>query len=103
MKPRLRSLAKKIGATRTKKKSNVLEVLFNKRIDLYSELSKHEHDLISQTLVKVDGKLTRAAELLGMRYQSLAHIIESKHPDLLKKRTPVRRRSRRKKASRARS
>ena len=40
--------------------------------------------------------ILHAASLLEMRYQSLAYIIERRHPDLLKKRTPIRRRQRQK-------
>jgi hypothetical protein len=45
----------------------------------------------------VGGRVTHAASLLEMRYQSLAYIIENRHPDLLRKRTPIRRRPGRKK------
>ena len=96
VKPRLRSIEKKIGSTRTKLPANPLEVLFNKRIDLYEETLRYQHDLISETLVKVDGKVTHAAKLLGVNRQSLAKLIETKHPDLLKMRTPIRRRPRKK-------
>ncbi len=75
-------------------KPDAREVLFNKRLNLAEEVLKFEHDLISETLVKVNGKITLAAKLLGVGYQTLAHMIERKHPDLLKKRTPVRRRPR---------
>jgi len=53
-----------------------------------------ERARIVEALAKVNGKVTHAAELLGMNYQKLAYIIETRHPDLLKKRTPVRRRPR---------
>jgi hypothetical protein len=81
----------------------VLEILFNKRYDLRAEVLRFEHELISQTLTMVNGKVTDAAKLLGIGYQTLAFIIETKHPDLLKERTPVRRRPRKKtKASKTR-
>ena len=91
IKPRLKAVAKKIAAQQRSKSKTVkcAEVLFNKRYDLEDEVLKFEHDLISQTLAKVNGKVTHAAKLLGVGYQTLAHIIETKHPDLLKKRTPV--------------
>ena len=95
IKPRLRAARKKIdGAGRKSKVADVREVLFNKRYDLRAELVKRERDLIREALTKVNGKITYAAELLGIRYQTLAFLIETKHPDLLKKRTPVRRRPR---------
>jgi transcriptional regulator with GAF, ATPase, and Fis domain len=105
IKPRLRAVAKKIdGASRMKKSPNAHEVLFNKRLDLEAEVLQFERGLISQTLAKVNGKVTQAAELLGMNYQKLAYIIETKHPDLIPARTPVRRRPRKtgKKKSRLR-
>ena len=102
VKPRLKAVAKKIdGAGSMTKTPNAHELLFNKRLNLTEEVLKFEHDLISETLVKVNGKVTLAAEFLGVGYQTLAHMIEKKHPDLLKERTPVRRRPRRKKASRS--
>ena len=102
IKPRLKTVAKKIDGARSMTKTpNAHEVLFNKRLDLEAEVLKFERGLISETLAKVNGKVTQAAELLGLGYQKLAYIIETKHPDLLKTRTPVRRRPRRKKASRS--
>jgi len=94
IKPRLKAVAKKIEGARSKLKADVREVLFNKRYDLRAEVLKFERGLISETLARVNGKVTHAAKLLGVGYQTLAYIIETKHPDLLKERTPVRRRSR---------
>ena len=94
IKPRLKAARKKIAAQRQSEPQtvDVREVLFNKRHDLENEVLKFERELISETLVMVNGKVTHAAKLLGVGYQRLAHMIERKHPDLLKKRTPVRRR-----------
>jgi tetratricopeptide (TPR) repeat protein len=99
IKPRLRAAGKKIDGKRRSKRNmaEVREALFNKRHDLEAEVLKFERGLISQALAKVNGKVTHAAELLGLGYQKLAYIIETKHPDLLKKRTPVRRRPRKRK------
>jgi tetratricopeptide (TPR) repeat protein len=69
------------------------EPLLDLTCDLNQEKLKHERELIRQALAKVDGRLTRAASLLGMSYQGLAYIIEKRHPDLLKERSPIRRRS----------
>lgn len=96
-KPRLKAVRKKIGDELLRSKSknaDVREILFNKRCDLEDEVLKFERKLISETLAKVNGQVTDAAELLNVGYQRLAHRIETKHPDLLKKRTPVRRRPR---------
>ena len=64
---------------------------------LRAQLEKHDRVVIKRALAEVDGRVTHAASLLEMRYQSLAYIIERRHPDLLKKRTPIRRRQRQRK------
>src|SRR5215213_98739 len=73
------------------------EILLSEPGGLRAQLEKHERVVIKQALAQVDGRVTHAASLLEMRYQSLAYIIERRHPDLLKKRTPIRRRQRPKK------
>jgi tetratricopeptide (TPR) repeat protein len=73
------------------------EILLSEPGGLRAQLEKHERVVIKRALDEVDGRVTHAASLLDMRYQSLAYIIERRHPDLLKKRTPVRRRQARKK------
>lgn len=99
VKPRLRAARRRIAAQRQRKAQPVdaLEVLFNKRYDFHDQVLEFERRLISETLAKVGGKVTHAAKLLGVPYQYLAFIIETKHPDLIKKRSPVRRRPRQKK------
>jgi len=96
IKPRLKAARKKIAEQRQSKPqaAAVHEVLFNKSCDLRAEVLQYEHDLISRTLKKVNGKVSHAAKLLNIGYQTLAHMIEHKHPDLMKKRTPVRPRPR---------
>jgi tetratricopeptide (TPR) repeat protein len=96
IKPRLRAARKKLAAQRKTEPQpvDVRDVLFNKRYDLEAEVLKFQRGLISQTLAKVNGKVTHAAKLLGVAHQKLAYIIEKDHPDLLKKRTPVHRRPR---------
>lgn len=74
---------------------DAIEALLNKPCDLPSEVLKFEGSLVRQALVKANGSLTRAASLLSMSYQALAYILESRHKDLLKERSPIRRRSRR--------
>ena len=99
--PRLQAARKKLGdeLLRKAKAIDAREVLFNKCCDLEDEVLKYERDLISRTLAKVNGQITDAAKLLNVGRQRLAHRIETKHPDLLKERTPVRRRSRSQKAT----
>jgi len=96
VKPRLRAAGKKIDGKGKGRVSvaDMSDVLFNRSYNLEAEVLKFERGLISQALAKVNGKVTHAAELLGIGYQKLAYIIETKHPDLLKNRTPVHRRPR---------
>jgi tetratricopeptide (TPR) repeat protein len=99
IKPRLKVVAKKIAGVRSMTKvGNTYEILFNKPCDLEAEVLNFERSRISEALAQVNGKVTRAAKLLGLGYQKLAYIIETRHPDLLKKRSPVRRRPRKTKA-----
>jgi tetratricopeptide (TPR) repeat protein len=72
------------------------EILLTEPGGLRAQLEKHERVVIKRALAQVDGRVTHAASLLEMRYQSLAYIIERRHPDLLKTRTPIRRRQRQK-------
>ncbi|HEV7684267.1 MAG TPA: tetratricopeptide repeat protein [Pyrinomonadaceae bacterium] len=72
-----------------------IEALFNKPVDLQGEVLKFEGRVIQRALAKANGSLTRAAASLSMSYQALAYILESRQKDLLKDRTPIRRRSRR--------
>lgn len=73
------------------------EILLSEPGGLRAQLEKHEGVVIKRALAQVGGRVTHAASLLDMRYQSLAYIIERRHPDLLKKRTPIRRRQRNRK------
>ncbi len=76
------------------KADKATQVLLNKPCDLQREVLKYEGSLIKQALSKVNGSVTRAAELLNLSYQGLAYIIGTRHKDLLKERSPIRRRSR---------
>lgn len=71
-----------------------IEALFNKPCDLQGEVLKFEGRVIQRALAKANGSLTRAAASLSMSYQALAYILESRQKDLLKDRTPIRRRAR---------
>lgn len=68
--------------------------LFNEPLGLADEVLKFERNLISEALAKVNGRVSYAAKLLGIGYQGLAYIIESRHSELLNQRTPVYRRPR---------
>ena len=70
------------------------EKLFTERCNFQKEMLRYESVLIKQALAKANGRLTEAASQLSMSYQALAYIIEGRHKDLIKERSPIRRRSR---------
>jgi len=70
------------------------EILLDEPRGLRAQLEKHEGVVIKRALAQVNGRVTHAASLLEINYQSLTYIIERRHPDLLKARTPIRRRPR---------
>jgi transcriptional regulator with GAF, ATPase, and Fis domain len=70
------------------------EILLSKGFNFHSKVLEYERSMITQALAQANGSVTHAARLLSLSYQGLAYIIEARHPDLLKERTPVRRRQR---------
>jgi tetratricopeptide (TPR) repeat protein len=62
--------------------------------NLDEEVRALEHDLIKRALDAAKGSITYAARSLGMSHQTLNYMLETRHKDLLKERTPVRRRPR---------
>jgi tetratricopeptide (TPR) repeat protein len=55
-----------------------------------------EHDMIKRALESAQGSVVYAARSLGISFQALTYMLETRHKDLLKYRTPVRRRPRKK-------
>jgi tetratricopeptide (TPR) repeat protein len=53
-----------------------------------------EHDLIERALESAEGSVVHAARSLGISFQALTYMLNTRHKDLLKKRTPARRRPR---------
>lgn len=70
------------------------EILLTRGCALQEKLLEVERETIRQALAQANGRVTHAASLLGMSYQALSYIIESRHKALLKERSPIRRRSR---------
>lgn len=66
------------------------------KVDLQREVLEFEGSLIRRALAQANGSVTHAASMLSMSYQALAYIIGGRHKDLLKERSPVRRRGRKK-------
>ena len=86
---------KVVASIQTELKSDdATEILLREPGGLQAQLDRYEGVIIKRALVQVEGKLTQAASLLELRYQSLAYKIEHQHPELLNYRTPVRRRPR---------
>lgn len=67
-----------------------MTVLLSKPHGLEDSVLKYEKALIKQALVQANGSVTHAASLLGVSYQALGYMIQARHPDLLKVRSPVR-------------
>ncbi len=61
---------------------------------LNEEIHSLEHDLIKHSLEANERSVTRAAKNLGISYQELHYMLNTRHKDLLNKRTPVRPRKR---------
>jgi tetratricopeptide (TPR) repeat protein len=68
------------------------EILLTHSPHLHYAVLEYEGSLIRDALAKVSGSVTHAASLLGVSHQGLAYIIENRHEDLLKERSPIRRR-----------
>ena len=93
--PRLNEAARKVLArVRSKETQEAAEVSFT-GISFPVEVLKFERGLIKAALVEVNGSVTHAASLLGISYQRLARIIETRHADLMRERSPIHRRPRR--------
>lgn len=74
-------------------------ILFNEPCHMETKVLEFEKRLISQALATANGRVTYAAKWLHIGRQKLAYIIETRHPDLLKERSPVHRRSKKTSAS----
>lgn len=61
---------------------------------LGEEIRQFEHDLIKHALDFAQGSVTHAAHSLGVAYQKLGYMLETRHKDLLPARTPIIRRKR---------
>lgn len=70
------------------------EILLTRNFDLQEKVLNYERSIIRQALAQANGSVTHAAALLGLSHQGLGYIIEARHKDLLKERSPVRRRPR---------
>jgi tetratricopeptide (TPR) repeat protein len=62
--------------------------LHDKNFSFYSAVQEMEARLIEQALELEGGSVTRAAKRLGLKRQSLAHMLRARHKKLQTKRTP---------------
>jgi tetratricopeptide (TPR) repeat protein len=67
-----------------------ITALLTKSHKLEASVLKYEKTLIRQALIQANGSITHAASLLGTSYQALGYMIQARHPDLFKFRSPVR-------------
>ena len=93
---RFHAAANKVFAVLNQEEKPAAEVIPG-RCNLPEEVLKFEATLIRRALAEANGSVTRAASLLSLSYQALAYIIGGRHKDLLKERSPVRRRRSQKK------
>ncbi len=98
---RFKTVGVKLARELRREAKTDVDLLFNKARCLPDETLRLEGEMISQALAKVNGQITKAAKLLGIRYQTLAFIIEARHPELLKQRSPIHRRRPRKHRSKS--
>ena len=73
-----------------------IDALLKKPGDLETKLLDYEHAVIKRALLQSNGSVTNAGKLLGITYQGLTYILNTRHKDLLKLRSPVHPRSSRK-------
>lgn len=71
------------------------EILLTKSPHLQRAVLEYERSLIKEALAKTNGSVTHAATLLGLSHQGLGYIIQTRHKTLLKERSPIHRRVRR--------
>lgn len=64
----------------------------SENFSLPSALHELEARYIEEALARADGKITKAARILGVSHQALHGILETRHKQLLSKRAPVQRR-----------
>jgi tetratricopeptide (TPR) repeat protein len=90
---RLNAIARKVLAAKSGSGTAKGKPLF-KPCNLHEEVLKYEGTIIRRALVAVNGRVSSAAALLSITRQGLAAMINTRHPELLKVRSAIRRRSR---------
>jgi tetratricopeptide (TPR) repeat protein len=68
--------------------------LHDKNFSFYGAVHELEASLIEQALEMESGSISRAARRLGLKHQSLSHMLKARHKSLMSKRTPPEKRRR---------
>ncbi|HEX8685177.1 MAG TPA: helix-turn-helix domain-containing protein, partial [Pyrinomonadaceae bacterium] len=68
--------------------------LHDEDFSFYGAVHELEASLIAQALEMEAGSVSRAARRLGLKHQSLTHMLKARHRSLMDKRTPPERRRR---------
>ncbi|MDT7690010.1 MAG: hypothetical protein QOE46_2769 [Acidobacteriota bacterium] len=68
--------------------------LHDRNFSLFGAVQEFEAKLIEQALDQSGGSVTKAAKLLGMKYQTFASLLKARHKQLQEKRTPAKKRLR---------
>jgi tetratricopeptide (TPR) repeat protein len=68
--------------------------LHDKNFSFYGAVHELEANLIGQALEMEAGSVSRAARRLGLKHQSLSHMLKARHKSLIDKRTPPTKRRR---------
>ena len=77
-----------------------MTVVISERGQLFSgfalgkDRETRERELIKLALEQSEGKISRAARILGVSWQWLSYVLSTRHKDLIDQRTPVRHRKR---------
>ncbi len=90
---RLRQCAKIVTERLHKAQSNQPKEI-NQTTSLTDALHSFEAKMIEEALQVEDGSVSRAAKRLGIKHQSLAHLLNTRHNDLLTQRTQIVKRKR---------
>jgi tetratricopeptide (TPR) repeat protein len=83
------AIARLRGCARFVMQAQAAPTLSAPNFSLTKVVRAYEHRFIKQALEDAQGSVSHAAKLLGIGHQSLGYIINTRHRDLLSKRTPI--------------
>jgi transcriptional regulator with PAS, ATPase and Fis domain len=89
---RLRADVRRQKEKLQKERADLEELAHATSGSLKTAREEFEAEMIKQALASTNGKITKAAHIIGVSYQALAYIIETRHSALLTMRSPVYRR-----------